>query len=193
MMDKYKTFWRRFWAGFVDSLVFLPIQITDNIIWKCSAKISSEVLALWFIFTFFAWWIYSIYFHGRYGQTLGKMALGVKVIDASESKPLSYLQAFRRDMVPIFLVVLFLPYDLIQIFNRTFCLMNPEGGLDTCLIIGVWMNGIWFFLEIVTMLFSNKRRALHDFIAGSVVVKKHPEPEPLVQSPVIPEEAQSIF
>jgi len=30
---------------------------------------------------------------------------------------------------------------------------------------------MWFLLECVTMLFSAKRRAIHDFIAGSVVVR----------------------
>lgn len=30
----------------------------------------------------------------------------------------------------------------------------------------------WFGLEVVTMLTNNKRRALHDFIAGSVVIRK---------------------
>jgi uncharacterized RDD family membrane protein YckC len=29
----------------------------------------------------------------------------------------------------------------------------------------------WFVLELLTMLTNNKRRALHDFIAGSVVVR----------------------
>jgi uncharacterized RDD family membrane protein YckC len=29
----------------------------------------------------------------------------------------------------------------------------------------------WFTLEIVTMLSNRKRRAVHDFIAGSVVMR----------------------
>ena len=35
----------------------------------------------------------------------------------------------------------------------------------------------WFLLEIVTMTFNSKRRALHDFIAGSVVVKASARPQ----------------
>jgi uncharacterized RDD family membrane protein YckC len=30
---------------------------------------------------------------------------------------------------------------------------------------------IWFIIEIVTCLLNEKRRALHDYIAGTVVVK----------------------
>ena len=35
--------------------------------------------------------------------------------------------------------------------------------------IGVYGLLAWFLLELVTMLFNPKRRAVHDFIAGSVV------------------------
>jgi uncharacterized RDD family membrane protein YckC len=30
----------------------------------------------------------------------------------------------------------------------------------------------WFLVEIITMLTNDKRRALHDFIAGTVVIRK---------------------
>ena len=30
---------------------------------------------------------------------------------------------------------------------------------------------IWSILDIITMLFSDKRRALHDLIAGTVVLR----------------------
>jgi hypothetical protein len=31
--------------------------------------------------------------------------------------------------------------------------------------------GLWFLAEVLTMLTNRKRRALHDFIAGTVVVR----------------------
>ena len=31
--------------------------------------------------------------------------------------------------------------------------------------------GLWFLAEVVTMLTNEKRRALHDYIAGTVVVR----------------------
>ena len=37
----------------------------------------------------------------------------------------------------------------------------------TTILINIWVWG-----EFVTMLFNKKRRAVHDFIAGTVVVKK---------------------
>jgi uncharacterized RDD family membrane protein YckC len=35
----------------------------------------------------------------------------------------------------------------------------------------VYAGGLWFLAEVVTMLTNEKRRALHDWIAGSVVVR----------------------
>jgi uncharacterized RDD family membrane protein YckC len=34
-----------------------------------------------------------------------------------------------------------------------------------------WLATLWFLLEIATMLTNEKRRAVHDFIAGSVVIR----------------------
>ena len=31
-------------------------------------------------------------------------------------------------------------------------------------------SGIWLIMELTTMFFNEKRRALHDFLAGSVVI-----------------------
>jgi hypothetical protein len=35
---------------------------------------------------------------------------------------------------------------------------------------------LWFWAEVLTMLTNNRRRAVHDFIAGSVVVRSDEEP-----------------
>jgi uncharacterized RDD family membrane protein YckC len=47
-----------------------------------------------------------------------------------------------------------------------------DKGLQT--FPGVWPFAIiafsWFLLELITMLTNKKRRAVHDYIAGSVVV-----------------------
>jgi hypothetical protein len=36
----------------------------------------------------------------------------------------------------------------------------------------LWVGVFWMAAELVTMLTNNKRRALHDFIARSVVVRR---------------------
>jgi uncharacterized RDD family membrane protein YckC len=34
------------------------------------------------------------------------------------------------------------------------------------------VGAVWFFSEVVTMLFNKRRRALHDFIGGTMVVSE---------------------
>jgi len=37
------------------------------------------------------------------------------------------------------------------------------------------LPGLWFLAEVLTMLTNEKRRALHDFIAGTIVVRTNAE------------------
>jgi uncharacterized RDD family membrane protein YckC len=34
------------------------------------------------------------------------------------------------------------------------------------------LGQLWFWSEVVTMLFNKKKRALHDFIAGTMVIQE---------------------
>ena len=48
-----------------------------------------------------------------------------------------------------------------------------------------WASQVWLWSELVVLLLNKKRRALHDFIAGTVVVKvsPHPSASPAVAAP----------
>ena len=168
---KYKTFWKRFCAGFVDWIVFLPITLPSNWIWAHNESVPTLLLALLYLATSTMYYVYNIYFLGKYGQTLGKMALNITVLDVSEEHHVTYFQALKRDIVPLSVTVLLLPYQLYQIISGKFYLLHhgttPDKISST---LGFVFLG-WFLLEIITMMFSAKRRAIHDFIAGSVVVK----------------------
>jgi uncharacterized RDD family membrane protein YckC len=167
VLRKYQTFWPRFWAGWIDGLIFLPLYYVDS--WIQSATTETTLLVLWFILYTFSSDAYSVLMHARFGQTLGKMLTGVKVLDVSEAK-LSFRQALLRDVVAIV-------FSLITVANA---LPRMLAGLDPFAepsqfswIDKFWMYGsvIWFAAELVTMLTNAKRRAVHDFIARSVVVR----------------------
>jgi len=61
---------------------------------------------------------------------------------------------------------------------------------------GFWLltalPALWFFAEVLTMLTNPKRRALHDFIAGTVVVRTNIQEEsaPLEAAPNVGPAAQ---
>ncbi|MGO8988406.1 MAG: RDD family protein [bacterium] len=87
---KYRTFWRRVLAGWVDSLAFLPVQIGSHYIWEYHGSVPLWLLAAWNFFPSLIWYGYNVYFLGKFGRTIGKMAAGVKVIDQTEAKPIKW-------------------------------------------------------------------------------------------------------
>ena len=172
VLRRYRTFWPRFWAGWIDGLIFLPLWGVDWLVQKGTN--APSVLALWFVLYTLSFDIYSVILHARYGQTLGKMAMGVKVLSLSETK-LSLRQALLRDIVPI----LFSCASIFAALPRVLQGLDPYNErveLTWIDEISLYGSLIWFAAELVTMLTNSKRRAVHDFIAGSVVVRlKYPK------------------
>ena len=168
---KYDTFGQRFMAAILDGLVFIPVSFLDRWIWANSETTPISLVIAWFIFNSFSIYTYSVLMHGYFGQTLGKMFCRVKVLDVSE-EVLTMKQALLRDIVPIILtstfIFLTIP-DLEQGMNlydtKTFSELNRS------MLFSFYISVGWFLAEIITMLTNKKRRAVHDFIAGSVVIR----------------------
>jgi len=126
----------------------------------------------WYVIASLAFPAYSIFFHGRFGQTLGKMATRVKVLGATGAK-LTFKQAFLRDSPYLVLVVLDLVITLPYIASGISLGVQSQSALQMILNNA---SLLWFWAEVLTMLTNNRRRAVHDFIAGSVVVRSDEEP-----------------
>lgn len=164
---KYKTFWPRFWATLLDGAALAPIMWLDQLIWNNTT--STFALGSWWSLMQVISLSYYIGFLYRYGQTPGKMAMGVLVLDYKNQK-LSFKQAILRYIAPVLLT----PVALVIVYSN---LVNANlanrglGDVETMLWISYVMI-IWAALEMITMLFSKKRRAIHDYIAGTVVVRQ---------------------
>ncbi|QHI68399.1 RDD family protein [Tichowtungia aerotolerans] len=99
----YAGFWRRFGAVFIDGLVMSIFSIPANIFFQYSMRriaegnkspfIALAVIAYSSMLIIPA--IYMIWLNGKYGATLGKKALGIKII-MSDGKPISYGRAIGR-------------------------------------------------------------------------------------------------
>jgi len=162
VQHKYRTFWPRFWAGWIDTFVFIPLFGVDWLVQQTTS--APVVLALWFVLYTLSFDIYSVALHTKYGQTLGKMAMRIKVLSVSETK-LSLRQALLRDIVPILLSSVSLVFWLPRI------LAGIKFELTWVDELSLYGSLAWFVVELVTMLTNAKRRAVHDLIAGSVVVR----------------------
>ena len=166
MNMSYAGFWSRFGAHFVDSLILMPVLVA--ITWALSfSKSASVALTLPISMVAPA---YSILLHARYGQTVFRVS----------GEPIGWREAALRNSVDIAL-------DLVSTASTVFVMTRLEDG--------AWGRGwlqlfgrvnalepswsrwvgyaafVWFWSELVTMLFNRKKRALHDLIAGTVVVR----------------------
>ena len=70
-MNNYATFWQRFGAMWIDFFVFVPLLVVQGLLESVS---KGAALAL-VIPTAVAYAAYSIYCHGRFGQTVGKRVM----------------------------------------------------------------------------------------------------------------------
>jgi uncharacterized RDD family membrane protein YckC len=166
--SKYRTFWPRFWAGLVDTLVFVPFWAIGYWFWDIQATPAWLNLVVYLVSTF-AGLAYSVILHARYGQTLGKRLCGVRVVDISEG-PLSWTQAVLRDL-PNVIYPLWASVGAVRLILAG---LSPLSGAET-LSEGerqaeFWMNA-WLIVELVTTLTNAKRRSVHDYLARSVVVR----------------------
>jgi uncharacterized RDD family membrane protein YckC len=165
LQRKYETFWLRLGAVYVDAIILVPLLIVSWLLLAHSTLTGIRVA--WFIVAQCAALVYQIVMHGLYGQTLGKMSCHVIVRDISE-RPLSMKQAVLRNIFGIALFPLGLWVYLPQVihgasiagFHRT-----PAGRVLS------WLGVGWTVIEVVTLLANEKRRAVHDYIAGSVVIR----------------------
>jgi uncharacterized RDD family membrane protein YckC len=167
----YRTAWRRFWAGVIDGFVFEPLMWLEGRIW--SGVHTPLLLVPWFVFYRMSFVAYSVLLHWRWGQTLGKRVTGVRVHSLSGG-PLSLRQAAMRDIVPLIITIVGVLVNLPDVAHGKSPYPDTTAGfagLGTFDRLMLWSMWAWWILEVVTMLFNSKRRALHDFIAGTVVTR----------------------
>lgn len=181
---RYRTFWPRLWASWIDGVVLLPFAFIFGTLLQPEVVGALWETARWMLVVVSLinhayLWFYSIYMHGRWGQTVGKMTTRVKVVDAVTEEPISYKKAFIRDSVPILILFPLRIYSLFRLLTGSgYDLLQASSDYSALANFVDWTDfiaGLWWFAEIVTMLTNEKRRAVHDFIAGTVVVRMNVE------------------
>ena len=154
-------------AGLIDGLVFFPTAFLSDYLF--SPQRSAPVLIIWGVTYYSAMWLYGVVLHALYGKTIGKMVMRIKVLDISEERIPTLPQAFVRDIVYIFINVLSLVYFVYLVLTGEYVIGAVEKNIPGQII--AWAALAWFVLEILSMITNKKRRAVHDYIAGTVVVK----------------------
>jgi uncharacterized RDD family membrane protein YckC len=176
----YATFWQRFGAIWVDVLVFLPIVVA-----AVYAQSNSKNVA-------FAWAIvgpaihcaYDIYFHARFGQTIGKRAMKIRVV-RTDGGPIGWREAWLRSSVNVLLAAFACVGSTVALSLISDADYYGADWMDRARKLHelqppwlVWSERattVWVWSEVAVMLMNRRRRALHDFLAGTIVISDRPD------------------
>jgi uncharacterized RDD family membrane protein YckC len=166
-VNKYSTFWPRFWAASIDGVIFAIILYVECLIFGIEYSAQDKFLQGLNGVQFA---IYAIFMHGHFGQTIGKMIMDVKVLNHETETEINVKQALRRESVNLALNI---SWVLIILVVATSLEMSGaiSQGLSYAVIGFGILAMVWGISEFVTMLFNDKRRALHDYIGKTVVVR----------------------
>ena len=173
----YAGFWPRFCAGFVDAFVLLPLAYL--LIWLESFDKNIAILLVIPSTAMFA--MYHVYFNVRFGGTLGKLAVGIRVAKPDGTK-IGWPEAWKRSSVDIGFALLMLCVEvwaLTQVNGEQYSttafakrMHLLQSYYPSWFYIVTIAQNVWIWSEVVVLLFNKRKRALHDFIAGTVVIHK---------------------
>ncbi len=174
----YAGFGRRFCALWVDALILVPISYllfwVEGLDKYLAMAICVPATAL------FA--MYHVYFNARHGGTPGKLALGIR-ITKPDGSPIGWPEAWKRSSVDIGFALVMLVLQVIALtrvdnsayshaaLHERLKLLHDHYPRSYFAVHA--LNQIWTWSELLVLLCNKRRRALHDFIAGTVVINKH--------------------
>lgn len=171
---RYAGFWSRFVAGLIDGMVALPVFLL--VYWLERISYAGVVIATLVGPAFMI--LYNVGLVAVYGGTLGKLIRGLRVLQVSGDRA-TWANAWRRSAVDVtisFSAVILTLIALNRIAPDVYLAISQDArtemvqGAVPALRWLVWAALVWILSEFVTLLSNRKRRALHDFIGGTVVV-----------------------
>lgn len=186
---RYAGFWPRLGAHLLDLVILAPLSVL--LLWGSSKDrlFVLDSLVPFLAFEFF----YDVFLVRRLGGTPGKLIAGIRIRKVDGS-PVGWREAVLRHL-PAFLIGLTASIAMVQAHLRmtdaefvslTFLEYSRRVAILTPGWYRVvnWIGGAWNWSELIVLLTNRKRRALHDFVAGTVVVHATgpaPAARPVVQ------------
>lgn len=174
----YSGFWQRVGAYFIDFLIMAPLASLDYFLGgeirllQLYVLVPSQILSL-FMF---------IYMVRKYGGSPGKLVMGLRIAMA-DGAPVTLKAALLRYGVMWSLSVLMALAMILAIMstpdNSHMSLSYMARSAAVSQYLPSWytpvlvLTQLWVWGSLITILCNRKRRAIHDFIAGTVVLRKH--------------------
>lgn len=136
--------------------------------------------------------LFYVYLVGRFGGTPGKLMLGLRIVRV-DGRPVGYTKALIREAPGLCLDLIYragIAISLLSLTDAQYAAFKHRHHYTELERFGpLWLHWaqiatqVWALSEFVVMLTNRKRRALHDFLAGTAVVYRPPslaaEPVPV--------------
>jgi len=178
----YAGFWRRLGAFLVDALILSPsifLIIYINNAGRLNYLYTLIPSHIFYIF-------YGVYCVKRWGGTPGKLICKIKIININ-GNPVGWKEAILRYIVDfifsvissIGMIIVILGMTDYQYTSMTFLERSKwmTNHMPFWYTLNEYLLQIWMWSEFIVLLLNKRKRALHDFIAGTVVIKKKFEKE----------------
>ncbi len=174
---KYAGFWRRVAAHFIDGVVMgltmlaiVLVTIGNNSLYLLTLIVPG-VLSI----------IYQLYFTTQYGASLGKMAMGIKIVRL-DGGPIGFSQANLRYLP-------FLIFAVVGILGNVEAFQNipipsiffEYSWTERAKILQqhqpIWIlfnsliSGLFIVADTIALLISKQKLSIHDRIANTMVIK----------------------
>jgi len=177
---RYAGFWPRLGSLLLDVLILLPLSAL--VLWVDGKHrlfvvyylVPGELFGLF----------YSVYLVRRFGGTPGKLIVGIR-IRKLDGEPVGYREAFLRyfpEALFGLLMSIALLIPQIHMSDAEYQSLSFMGQATRMVELApAWykplqiVQNIWVWGELIVLLTNRKRWALHDFIAGTVVVHAMPQ------------------
>ena len=172
----YAGFVVRLGALLLDFLIMLPFYYLILFLSGLSKEAYYFTILPGLVFQFW----YNIYLVKKYGGTPGKLITGIRILKM-DGTDVEWREAILRDIINVFLSIVFTAITVFALsqadsyYYESLTWREKHKYLITLTpvlyIFYQWVSNIWMYSELVVLLFNRRRRALHDFIAGTVIVK----------------------
>jgi uncharacterized RDD family membrane protein YckC len=172
----YAGFWTRLASLLLDAIIMVPIIFLTLYL----NGLGKNIYFITFIVNFIIGIWYGIYLPKKYGGTPGKLIVGIKIIRL-DGQSIDWKESFLRYIINLLL-------SLFSAIMMTVCILQADDSVFTSLSwlkqtqylmslspkffkVHTWISNIWVYGELAVLLTNERKRAIHDFIAGTVIVK----------------------
>jgi len=176
---RYAGFWPRLGSLLLDIVIMLPLGAL--VFW---ADMHYRLFSVYYLVpSILLGLFYGVYLVQRFGGTPGKLIVGIR-IRKLDGEPVGYREAFLRYLPDAILCLLMSIAWLVPLFHLSDTEYRALTYLERSKRMAEfapfwskplqWAQMAWMWGELIVLLTNRRRRALHDFIAGTVVVHAPP-------------------